>query len=93
MARFDFAHYRDDDELDPVAGRHLRDRMAVAQHRHAVDLDVVLAQVIVQEADRLQAQLGILTQLAHDHRASVARAHDEDRLRSCAVRPAAGALE
>jgi len=42
MARFDFAHYRDDHLTDLVTGGHRQDGGAVAQHRHAVDLHVVL---------------------------------------------------
>ena len=82
----------DDDLADLVGGDHLRDGVAVAQHRHAVDLHVVLAQVVVQEADRLQAQVGVVAQLTDDHGAGVARAHDKDGLWLCTMLLAVGSF-
>ena len=70
-----------DNDLGHVkAARDVRDGMAVAQHRHAVDAHVVLAQVVVDEPDRVDAELGIALQLPDDHGARVARAHDQHGL-------------
>ncbi len=71
---------------------HLRDGMAVAQHRHTVDAHVVLAQIVIQEAHWIQPQVRVALQLPHNHRAGVPRAHDQHGLRRVIVVSTVGGL-
>ena len=64
-----------------------RSLFGVAAHADALDPQAALARVVVEEADRDQAELAVAHDLAHDHAAALAGARDQDR--ALALAPAA----
>lgn len=76
----------DDHHADVVAAGHVGDGLAVAEDGDAVDEDVALAGIVVDIAGDVEAKLGVILQLAHDHRAGIAGAHDGDALARPVVR-------
>ena len=88
------AHRRhgDDDLVDRVLRDQGRQVARGAHHAHAVDAQVLLFVVVVDEADRSVADLARLLHLAHDELSGVAGADDEHLLAVAAALLAPGPL-
>src|SRR5687768_6916082 len=67
---------RDQHAAHAVLGRQQRELVEPAEHRDAVNPLAALARIIVEEAERLEAQRPVVAQLAHRQLAAVARPVD-----------------
>jgi hypothetical protein len=75
---------RDDHLVGLGAVEDPRQVVGRALHLQAVDAHALLARVVVDEADRHAAELGVAAQLGRHQLAAVARAHDQDLARALA---------